>query len=212
LDGAVVSGLNMSVPDRPRIYHIVHVDNLASIVTDGCLWPDKVMAKRKGAAVIGNNEIKADRLLLPVGCHPGTRVADYIPFYFCPHSVMLYVIDKGNHPNVSYRDGQDHVVHLLADMYDVVEWASSAKRKWAFTDINAANRAADFYNDLSQLNQLDWEAIATSSGSHAGITRWQSSCYTRVFRGSSSAELERIPRRWEHECRLHSAKRSIGPS
>jgi hypothetical protein len=45
-------------------------------------------------------------------------------------------------------------------MYDVVEWASGAKRKWAFTDINAANRAADFYNDLSQLNQLDWEAIA----------------------------------------------------
>lgn len=97
----------MSVPDPPRIYNIVHVDNLASIITDGCLWPDIVMAKRKGAAVIGNNEIKADRLLLPVGCHPGTRVADYVPFYFCPRSVMLYVIYKGNHPNVSYRDGQD---------------------------------------------------------------------------------------------------------
>ena len=68
----------MPTPDRPRIYHIVHVDNLASIVGDGCLWPDAVMVKRQGAAVIGNNEIKADRLVLPVQCNPGTCVGDYV--------------------------------------------------------------------------------------------------------------------------------------
>jgi hypothetical protein len=86
----------MSVPDRPKIYHIVHVDNLASIVADGCLWPDAVMVKRQGGAVIGNNEIKADRLRLPVDCHAGTCVGDYVPFYLCPRSVMLYVISKRN--------------------------------------------------------------------------------------------------------------------
>ncbi len=149
----------MSVPAQPKIYHIVHVDNLASIVADGYLWPDAVMIKRYGAAVIGNKEIKTDRLRLPVNCHSATRVGDYVPFYFCPRSVMLYVIYRGNHPNVAYRDGQEPVVHLLADLQEVVEWAISAKRKWAFTDINAANRAADFYNDLGQLDQLDWNAI-----------------------------------------------------
>lgn len=56
----------MPIPDRPKIYHIVHVDNLSSIVADGCLWPDSVMVNKQGAAVIGNNEIKADRLNLPV--------------------------------------------------------------------------------------------------------------------------------------------------
>jgi len=149
----------MPVPVNPKIYHIVHVDNLASIVADGCLWPDAVMVERQDAAVIGNSEIKADRLRLPVDCHAGTVVGDYVPFYLCPRSVMLYVISKRNHPNVAYRDGQSPVVHLMADMREVVEWANSQKRRWAFTDVNAANRAADFYKDLSMLDQLDWEAI-----------------------------------------------------
>jgi hypothetical protein len=45
-------------------------------------------------------------------------------------------------------------------MHEVVEWADAKRRKWAFTDINAANRAADFYKDLTQLDQLNWEAIS----------------------------------------------------
>ncbi|QKC95827.1 type II toxin-antitoxin system toxin DNA ADP-ribosyl transferase DarT [Mesorhizobium sp. NZP2298] len=151
----------MPIPAQPKIYHIVHVDNLASIVKDGFLWPDAVMVKRQGAAVIGNNEIKMDRLHLPVDCHPGTCVGDYVPFYLCPRSVMLYVISKRNNPNVPYRDGQGPVVHLMADMREVVEWASRIERKWAFTDINAANRAADFYDDLARLDQLNWDAITT---------------------------------------------------
>lgn len=149
----------MPVPDQPKIFHIVHIDNLASIVKDGCLWPDAVMVKRQDAAVIGNNEIKADRLRLPVDCHAGTFVGDYVPFYLCPRSVMLYVISKRNHANVAYRDGQGPVVHLVSNMHEVVEWADSNKRKWAFTDINAANRAADFYDDISMLDKLNWDAI-----------------------------------------------------
>jgi ssDNA thymidine ADP-ribosyltransferase, DarT len=151
----------MSVPAKPKIYHIVHVDNLASIVADGCLWPDSVMVKKAGAAVIGNNEIKADRLRLPVDCHPGTFVGEYVPFYLCPRSVMLYVISKRNHPNVAYKEGQGPVVHLVADMQEVVDFAASNDCRWAFTDINAANRAADFYNDLAKLDRLNWEAISS---------------------------------------------------
>ena len=56
----------MPVPIQPKIYHIVHVDNLASIVRDGYLWPDSVMVQQQGGAVIGNKDIKTDRLLLPV--------------------------------------------------------------------------------------------------------------------------------------------------
>jgi hypothetical protein len=149
----------MPVPAQPKIYHIVHVDKLASIVADGCLWSDAVMTQRQVGTVIGNNEIKADRLTLPVSCHPDTCVGDYVPFYLCPRSVMLYVISKRNHQNVAYREGQGPIVHLMADMQEVVDWAVASRRRWAFTDINAANRAADFYKDLSELNQLNWDAI-----------------------------------------------------
>ena len=107
----------MPTPDRPRIYHIVHVDNLASIVGDGCLWPDAVMVKRQGAAVIGNNEIKADRLVLPVQCNPGTCVGDYVPFYLCPRSVMLYVISRRNHPNVAYKGGVEGLKQIAVQKW-----------------------------------------------------------------------------------------------
>ena len=30
----------MLVPTEPKIYHIVHVDRLASIIADGYLWSD----------------------------------------------------------------------------------------------------------------------------------------------------------------------------
>jgi hypothetical protein len=50
--------------------------------------------------------IKRRRLGLPLPCHAGDRVADYVPFYFCPRSVMLYLIHRGNHPELTYQGGQ----------------------------------------------------------------------------------------------------------
>ena len=155
----------MTVPANPKIYHIVHVDNVASIVRDGFLWPDSKMVKSAGHAVIGNTDIKANRLMLPVSCHSWTSVGDYVPFYLCPRSVMLYVISKKNHQNLAFKDGQDLVVHLEADMRSVVNWATSTKRKWAFSDINAASRAADFFCDLNQLGQLAWATITSNQWS-----------------------------------------------
>jgi ssDNA thymidine ADP-ribosyltransferase, DarT len=153
----------MPVPARRKIYHITHVDNLASIASEGCLWSDAVMVQRRSGEVIGNHEIKADRLRLPVCCHPGTSVGEYVPFYFCPRSVMLYVISKRNHPNVAYSDGQGPVVHLVADLHEVVARAETEQRMWAFSDINAANRAADFYKSLNDLDKLDWNAIQATN-------------------------------------------------
>ncbi len=51
-------------------------------------------------------EVVSRRRRLPVPCHPGTWVGDYVPFYFCPRSVMLYVISRKNHPSLTYRGGQ----------------------------------------------------------------------------------------------------------
>jgi hypothetical protein len=38
----------MPVPAQPKIYHIVHVDRLPSIVADGFLWSDAVMVQLQG--------------------------------------------------------------------------------------------------------------------------------------------------------------------
>ena len=34
----------MPQPTHPKIYHIVHVDRLASIMADGALWSDAAMS------------------------------------------------------------------------------------------------------------------------------------------------------------------------
>ena len=68
--------------------------------------------------------IKRRRLELPVDCHPGTSVGEFVPFYFCPRSIMLYLLIRGNHPELHYQGGQEPILHLVADLYEVVEWAN----------------------------------------------------------------------------------------
>ncbi len=150
-------------PAQPKIYHITHVNNLPSIVSDGSLWSERVMANRGGPTeTIGMSEIKKRRLTLPVRCNGGTSVGDYVPFYFCPRSVMLYLIYRGNHPDLAFRDGQSEIVHLEADLDSVVSWATSANRPWAFSRSNAGTRYTLFENSLARLDQLDWAAIANT--------------------------------------------------
>lgn len=147
-------------PAHPKIYHIVHVDRLPSILADGCLWSDAVMVGRQGTGTtIGMGSIKERRLRLPVPCHPKTHVGDFVPFYFCPRSVMLYVIHCANHPELAYRGGQGPIVHLEADLRRVVTWAEETGRRWAFSLSNAGAVYTQFRSDLGQLDQVNWPAV-----------------------------------------------------
>lgn len=152
----------MPAPADPSIYHIVHVDRLASIVADGCLWCDaEVMRRRSPGTVIGMSEIKARRLERPLDSRPGLQVGDCVPFYFCPRSAMLYVIHKANHPKLAYHGGQEPIVHLEADLREAVAWADGERCRWAFTLSNAAAGYSEDRCDLAQLNEIDWDAVRT---------------------------------------------------
>lgn len=49
----------MPAPAKPKIYHIVHLDRLPSIATDGFLWCDAEVARRGSPGTgIGMNHIK----------------------------------------------------------------------------------------------------------------------------------------------------------
>lgn len=155
----------MTVPNQPKIYHIVHEDRLPSILKDGCLWCDATIVEREGqtGTTIGMNNIKARRLReLELNSHPGLYVGDCVPFYFCPRSVMLYMLHMGNHPDLSYRGGQRPIVHLEADLAQVVYWANENGLRWAFTLSNAGSFYFEDRADLTQLNQIDWNAVQAS--------------------------------------------------
>ncbi len=151
----------MAVPAAPKIYHIVHVDRLPSIIADDNLWCDAEIHRRNtGGTTIGMGGIKERRLRLPVNCHPGEYVGDFVPFYFCSRSVMLFLLSKANHPELTYRGGQEPIVHLQADLHEAVAWADDSERLWAFSLSNAGAFYTQFRASLDQLDEINWDAIA----------------------------------------------------
>lgn len=158
----------MTVPTQPKLYHIVHVDRLPSIVADGGLWCDAEIVRRTPpGTTIGMSGIKQRRLTeLRLASHPALHVGDCVPFYFCPRSIMLYLIHQANHPELTYRDGQGPIVHLQADLHTCVAWAEAHSQRWAFTLSNAGSRYFEDRCDLAHLHEIDWQAV------HA--RQWQS--------------------------------------
>ncbi len=157
----------MPIPESPKIYHILHWDKLASVMNSDGLPCDAVIANyADSGTTIGMSNIKCRCLRKPAYCHWGTKVADYVPFYFCLRSVMLKAIhNKSRNPHrnadLLYTGGQEPIVHLEADLYEVVSWVNADTRRWAFTNGNAAANATSFYDDLNKLNEIDWDVVLT---------------------------------------------------
>ena len=149
------------VPPRPKIYHIAHVDRLASIMADGFLWCDAEVVRRAPTGTnIGMSSIKQRRLSeLHLTSHPDLCVGDCVPFYFCPRSVMLYLIYQANHPELAYRGGQGPILHFEADLSAAVAWANAQPARWAFTNSNAGSRYFEDYDDLAHMDKVDWSAV-----------------------------------------------------
>jgi len=157
-------------PTSPQIFHIVHYDRLPSILASNALFCDSVIQQHVvSGSTIGMGSIKSDRLNLPVHCHPGTMVGDFVPFYFCPRSVMLYLLHRSNHPELAYKGGQGPIVHLEARFDEAVAWAQETGKEWAFTASNAAARYTQFYRDRKDLSRINWDAVRANLWRDAAI-------------------------------------------
>lgn len=98
----------MPVPATINVYHILHVDRIQSVIGSGGLLSDAVLsANQLPGTVIGMNSIKQRRLYeLQLSSHPQLFVGQCVPFYFCPRSIMLYLIYCANHDELAYKGGQ----------------------------------------------------------------------------------------------------------
>lgn len=137
------------------IYHITDISNLPSIIRQGGLYSDALMrANFPGHTNIGYDQIKARRLseiIVPFGSNK--FVGEYVPFYYCPRSPMLYTINQGN---VTKPAGcQGDIVHLVSN----VQIALGLGKEYAISDGNAGTYYATFYNDISALDLLDWNVL-----------------------------------------------------
>lgn len=150
----------MTMPAQPKIYHICHVDRLSSILSCNGLFSDaKVLELALPGTVVGMSNIKQRRLTeLRLDSHPTLFVGQCVPFYFCPRSVMLYLIHRRN-AELEYQGGQAQIVHLEADLRETVAWANANNRRWAFSLSNAGSCYFEDRADLAKLNEIDWDAV-----------------------------------------------------
>ena len=75
---------------------------------------------------------------------------------------MLYLIHKGNHPELTFYDGQESIIHLEANLHQAVKWAEQNRNRWAFSLSNAAAHYVEFRNNLNQLTDINWRAVSTN--------------------------------------------------
>lgn len=136
-----------------KVAHITHIDNLVSILVQGCLWSDK---KRIELGLhnqnIGYNHIKQRRLIRPVNVAAGGTIGQYVPFNFCPRSVMLFVIHKGH---LDFQGGQERVLHLISD----IDKIRLSNENCFFTDIHADLDYAEQIDDFDRISELDINRI-----------------------------------------------------
>lgn len=157
-------------PAQPKIYHILHVDRLPSVLADRHLFCDRRMNGRTGCgSAIGMSTIKQRRLTLSLHSHPGLHVGECVPFYFCPRSIMLFLIHCANHPELTYQGGQGQIIHLETNLHHVAAWADSKKVRWAFTLSNAGAFYFEDRCDLAQLGEINWGAVQATRWAGEGV-------------------------------------------
>lgn len=135
-------------PEKALIWRIVHRDNLAWILDNGLhcansgvLSPDYVN--------IGNADLIDKRRHRVVPIAPGGTLADYVPFYFTPFSVMMKNIHSGW--GVPQRRNEEIVI-LVSSLPHIQQLGLP----FVFTNAHAYPDWTNYYSDLAQLGEIDW--------------------------------------------------------
>jgi hypothetical protein len=144
------------------IYHITHMDNLAAIVQSGGLYATNTSPQSSVSVAYGHIQERRAKKAVPFG----GVLHDYVPFYFCPRSPMLYAIHSQT-AQMLYKGGQQPMLHLVSNTESTVARGLPC----VFSDRHAVLDYAEFFDDMSLLpTQLDWTAIRATfwfnSGTH----------------------------------------------
>ncbi len=130
------------------VYHFTPIENLPGMLElNGLACNNQCETQQVSVA---HQHIQDRRRRKRVPCGPGGNLHDYVPFYFCPRSPMLYAINGG--AVTSYDKGQGDLVYLVLKLQTAVE----AGLDFVFTDRHAATGHAAFYADLADLREIDW--------------------------------------------------------
>lgn len=139
--------------DKIRVYRMIAIQNLDHELQNGLYCKNSFILNAKYSG-IGSSEVIDRRSSIKVKCFPDTVVNDYVPFYFSVRTPMLFNIISGwGVPKIP----QENIIYLCFKLQDL----ATDNYQWCFTDGNAATAFTKFFNDLSDLDKLDWKSIKT---------------------------------------------------
>jgi len=139
-------------PEKAYIFRIIHRDNIPWVLDHG-LHCRNAPAVDPNFVSIGNRELIDRRHHKVVQVPPGGTLSDYVPFYFTPHSPMMYNIRTGWGGIVKRTN--DEIVIVVSSLR--VLQAKSVP--FIFSDRHAYLNAALFSSDLSHLDRIDWALL-----------------------------------------------------
>ncbi len=134
------------------VYHFTPIENLPGILESGGLTCNNRCQTQQVS--IAHQHIQDRRSRKRVPCGPGGNLHDYVPFYFCNCSPMMYAINGG--AVASYDRGQGELVYLVLKLQNVAK----DDLDFVFTDRHAAKDCAAFYTDPADLREIDWELMS----------------------------------------------------
>lgn len=138
-------------PEKALIWRIVHRDNLPWILDNG-LHCANSQVQAPQYINIGNADLIDKRRSRRVHVKPEGVLADYVPFYFTPFSVMMQNIHSGW--SVQQRSN-DEIVILVSSLHRVAELGL----QFVFTNAHAYPAWTGYYNTLENLDQIDWPIL-----------------------------------------------------
>lgn len=139
--------------ENAHIFRITHINNVPWILANGIHCRNSKVHD-PNFHEIGNPDLIDKRARRQVPIEPGGTLSDYVPFYFTYYSPMLYNIKTG------YQGMRQ------TPMEDIVIFVSSLPHmqqlnlKFLFTDQHAYPVSARYFDDLKQLEVVDWTIIA----------------------------------------------------
>ncbi len=105
-----------------------------------------------GYVNIGNPDLIDKRRHRVVPILPDGTLADYVPFYFTPFSVMMKNIHSGW--SVQQRRNEEIVI-LVSSLHRIQELGLP----FVFTNAHAYPHWTSYFSDLGQLDQIDWGVL-----------------------------------------------------
>jgi len=138
-------------PEKALIWRIVHRDNLPWILDNGLHCANSGILS-PNYVNIGNPDLIDKRRHRAVPIAPRGTLADYVPFYFTPFSVMMKNIHSGW--SVQQRRNEEIVI-LVSSLHRIKELGLP----FVFTNAHAYPHWTSYYSDLEQLNQIDWNIL-----------------------------------------------------